>query len=375
MTDARRLALFFAVSAAALFATLAHGQSTSCTTFLSSAGSPVQMCYENGQWVGSSASSTQTTSSGDVSGAGGGAGGGGGGENPLSKLPLDKLTSLLGGSGGKPHPTCIAWVQMPKRPPPPPCFEPSPKGPVAGICQLSTLCLATSAPGLDGAMSSVSQQLSQMLQQIFQGGGGGGGAGDSGSFGTSGTTYGACVLNPATNTLSFVPCTDSTGALIFDSALSSSSNTDTGALSFDGAAPSSGIADTLAGLLGKGNSALGLLSGIANTPVSASNALEALIKSPQALQTPAAQKATSGGGGQYVSSQAERGSIVVNDGGAALVAVKRTYNTVTAGFVGVGSSSEASNTLVGRACSAGQWGVISFVFGSFFGDLCKSQGY
>lgn len=375
MTGVQRL-VALAVAFGTLFvASVAHAQSSNCTTFVSSGGTPTQMCYENGQWVGAAASSTASTQ--DVSGLGAGdGGGGGGGENPLSKLPLDKLTSLFGGAGGKPHPTCVAWVQMPKRPPPPPCFEPSPNGTVAGICQLSTMCLGKSAPGLDGAMGGIGQQLSQLLQSIFgQAGGGSPGAeAGAGGFGNANSGYPACALNPATNKYVTLPCTDSTGALIFTDTDVFGANGATD-FSFDSSlpTPASGVADTLVSMLGKGGSAIGQLTGIANAPQSASDALEMLVKSPQVVATPVQQALSNA---NYSSTHAEKGSVIVGSGGVAtIVATKRTYNTVTSGFIGATGSSENQTTLVGRACTASQWGVISFVFGGFFGDLCKSQGY
>lgn len=374
MTGVSRLTLIAVVFGTFSFGALAHAQSSQCTTFLSSGGTPTQMCYENGQWVGAAASSTTPTQ--DTSGLGaGGGGGGGGGENPLSKLPLDKLTSLFGGAGGKPHPTCVAWVQMPKRPPPPPCFEPSPNGMVAGICQLSTMCLGKSAPGLEGAMGGIGQQLSQLLQSIFgQAGGGSPGAeAGAGGFGNANSGYPACALNPATNKYVTLPCTDSTGALIFTDTGSFSSGVDTLTDSSGLPATSSGVADTLVGLLGTGNSAFGQLQSIANAPKSASDALEMLVKSPQAIVAPVQQALSNA---NYTSKEAEKGSVIVGGSGiATIVATKRTFNTVTSGFVGANGSGDTPTTLVGRACTASQWGVISFVFGGFFGDLCKSQGY
>ncbi len=352
---------------------VADAQSSQCTTFVSSGGTPTQMCYENGQWVVAAASSTTPTP--DTSALGAGGGGGGGGENPLSKLPLDKLTSLFGGAGGKPHPTCVAWVKMPKRPPPPPCFEPSPNGMVVGICQLSTMCLGKTAPGIEGAMGGVGQQLSQLLQSIFgQAGGGSPGAeAGAGGFGNANSGYPACALNPATQKYVTLPCTDSTGALIFTDTGTVGSTVEASSDIGSFTTTSSGVADTLAGLLGSGGSAIGQLTGIANAPQNASDVLEMLVKSPQSIIVPMQQVLSNA---NLTSRDAEKGSVVVDGSGVAtIVATKRTFNTVTSGFVGASGSSETQTTLVGRACTASQWGVISFVFGGFFGDLCKSQGY
>lgn len=338
----------------------AYAQSTQTMNFVGSDGKTKELSFDNttGQWSG---------------GEGGGSGGNKQVLQQLGQMGVQALTSLLGGAGGGPHPVCVAWMQMPKRPPPPPCATPSPNGAVMGICQTSTLCLGKSAPGLDGAASSITGQLGKLLESIM-GGGGGGAGGEGGDAGLSG--YSACVLNPASNEYVTLPCTDSTGALIFTNTNSSASGNTSLLNNFETTVPaSSGVADTLAGLIGKGNSALGLLTGFANAPAGAGDALEMLVKSPQA-QTPAVQQGIlTTAGGNYTSSQAERGSIVLGDDSAALVASKRTFNTVTAGFVGTSGTNETQQTLVGRACTVGQWGVISFVFGSFFGDLCKSRGY
>lgn len=354
MTGARLTLLSICIAFGLI--SIAWAQSTQSTTFVGADGTQKTLSYDEttGQWSGGS-----NDGSGSKQGM-----------QQLAQMGLQALTSLLGGAGGGPHPVCVAWMQMPKRPPPPPCATPSPNGAVMGICQTSTLCLGKSAPGLDGSMSSVGQQLSQLIQQIM-----GQGAGGSGNDAGAGfDVYPACTTNPASGTIQNVPCTDSTGALIFDAGQGIAS-VDTQSFLSDTGVVSSGIADTLSGLVFGGNSsATAQLFGLANRAVSASDALEALVRAPQAApETPAPAPTFSNA--QYASSQAEQGSIVVNDGSVGLVASKRTFNTVTAGFVGASGSGDSSQTLVGRACGASQWGVISFVFGSFFGDLCKSHGF
>lgn len=299
--------------------------------------------------------------------------------------------AIAGAAGGGPHPICIAWkIQYDQAiqkgqppPPPPPCSEPSPQGAVPGICQLSTLCKATAAPGgnLDQGMKGLGDMLKGLMdalkpkekgQQQQQGG-----QGQQGGLGNNpyAGLYPPCEKNPITNEITNAPCTDTNGALV------------TG----------SGNSDYLSGLYEESNSLSdSLLDALygdgGGDSGGTSNVSDDLLDS-EGTETGSGGGETSGGEGNATSSTGvtatssstlspqTRGDIVTGERGATVVGGSRNEaeNVEVSGFIGAGSGNLAqSKSLVGRLCESRPWAtgfLANIITPSFFDGLCTWRGY
>lgn len=303
---------------------------------------------------------------------------------------IPQLVKSLGGSGGQPHKTCIDWVEQMRRTgkktPPPPCSEDSPRGPVPGICQLDKLCRATSAPGgnLDASGQGLQQILQQLMQKLMQPDqqqpptGGGEFLGGTGSTTLGGSQYPPCQINPAMNTVSIVPCVDSTGALVTNSQWLGAGATG-GSDTSGGSGTAGSIADLLTGSLQSGSGSSGSSGGN-----SGDNLLEALTGQTQgssASTTSAPNTQVSTNNASQLGPKNAAGDIVVNQGGVTAVAGTRDQqgNVEVAGFVGSNTSGlQESKSATARLCESRPWstGFLSTIIApSFFDGVCAWRGY
>lgn len=287
------------------------------------------------------------------------------------------LTKSVGGQGGEPHPICEAWVKRGKKPPQPPQCTVSTgvsgSGPVVGVC-VETLCKATQLPGgssPDSGGQALQQMLQQLMQKLMQGNQGqpasGGGETLPGATApASGSQYPPCQINPATQTVTGVPCIDSTGALVTSTQWLGAGE---GGVSSSGGTTAGSIADLLSGSLG--SSGGGSSSGDAGGDL-----LQAVSGQSQSGQS---STTTTAGGGTNVSNSS--GDIVVNQKGVTAVAGKRddASNTEVSGFVGSDTGGiEQAKSATARLCESRPWagGVLSSIIApSFFDGVCAWRGY
>lgn len=307
---------------------------------------------------------------------------------PAIQVGLSLFTKNNGGAGGAPHPICEAWVKNKKKPPQPPqCTVPSASGlgSVVGVC-VETLCKATNLPG-GGTPDAGGQALQQILQQLMQKlmqpdqqqppTGGGDILGGTGSTTIGGSQYPPCQINPASNTVTSVPCIDSTGALVTNAAWAGGTGSvDTGS---GGSGTAGSIADLLTGSLNSGAGSGGSSSGSGN---SASDLLQAITG-----QTQTQTQATSSAPNTQVSAQAgtqltpknSAGDIVVNKEGVTAVAGTRDQNVEVSGFIGSNTTGlQQSQGATARLCESRPWAtgfLSSIIAPSFFDGVCAWRGY
>lgn len=253
----------------------------------------------------------------------------------------------------------------------------------SGKCVAPGQCRADFAQGADGknALDQAMGILKGLLDKLMQGGQGGAG-GKSAAPGTTGTgqtlssIYPPCQINPATNTITSVPCVDSTGAVI--------TSPQTGNLFVSGTGTASSVANSLLNALGDTDE-----SAAPASPVS--SLLESSIATVGAQDTrgtnPSLSSETATGiptPDAHDIARLEpdmRGDIVTSGVGATVVAGARDVagNTEVSGFIGSNVSTFSQpTTLVGRLCEARPWAtgfLASIVSPAFFDGLCVWRGH
>lgn len=303
---------------------------------------------------------------------------------PLLQIGISAFTKNMGGAGGEPHRICIKWVDVDKmKPPPPPCQVQSPNGMVGGICQPNKFCKATSLPG-GGSPDAGGQGLQQMLQQLMQklmqgdqkppGGGAGEQAQQTGTSTASGSQYPPCQINPASNTVTSVPCIDSTGALVTNAAWAGGTgSTDTGT---GGSGTAGSIADLLTGSLNSGSGS----GGSSSSGDSASDLLQAITGQTQTQATSSAPNTqVSANAGTKLTPTNSAGDIVVNKEGVTAVAGTRDKDVEVTGFIGSNTTGlQQSQSATARLCESRPWAtgfLSSIIAPSFFDGVCAWRGY
>lgn len=307
---------------------------------------------------------------------------------PAIQIGISAFTKNNGGAGGQPHPTCEAWVQKGKKPPQPPqCVVPTGTGgTVVGVC-VETICKATQLPGgssPDAGGQALQQILQQLMQKLMQGGqqqppaGGGDTSGVTGGTTINGSQYPPCQINPASNTVTTVPCIDSTGALVTNSQwLGADGVVGAGDTSSSGTAGS--IADLLTGSLQTGSGSSG--SGSGNGGDDLLQALTGQTSGTQTSTTSAPATQVSANNAAQLAPGQKAGDIVVNQGGVSAVAGNRDQasNTEVSGFVGANTTGlQESKGATARLCESRPWasGFLSTIISpNFFDGVCAWRGY
>lgn len=259
---------------------------------------------------------------------------------------------------------------------------------ITGKCVAPGVCRTQSAPGMDGknALDQAMQMLKGLLDKMMQQGGQGGGQGSGTGQGSQNPSslYPACQTNPATGTITSVPCVDSTGAVI-------TSPQGTNPLTGFGSSTGS-IADTLLNALGETDAATQLQEE-AEEQASVSSLLQDTVSQTRTDDSDSVQSTdpnlssetatgvpTTGQDSAQLKPE-ERGDILTSGTGATIVAGTRSQsdNSEVAGFVGSNTSGFSQpTTIVGKLCESRPWssGFLSTIIApSFFDGLCVWRGY
>lgn len=270
-----------------------------------------------------------------------------------------------------------------------PCHDRT-NGIVNGICIRQWDCRAQSYSTLGGGMAQIGDILKfvQIIQSLIKGSGGGGGGGS----GSVASLYPPCIVNPATGTLSPIPCMKTDGTVAFSSTdgtggLLNISSTQTGI--------QGSVADTLLNALGSSNSSsIGSGSSISDILQNTSNGgTEAAPSTPAhtnadggQTQVQTAPQGDTQKKGAAVTPQGvaslqpgNHGDIVVGAGGVTVVASTRGGNSETVGFYGSNTGGTMqSQSVFGRLCASRPWasGFLSYITpASIFDALCRAGGY
>lgn len=272
-----------------------------------------------------------------------------------------------------------------------PCQEEANGKVCTGACSAPGKCEAKGCSGIGGgsevagigkALEAAMGMLKDLLKPKGGGGGGGGGAPPGGAS-PMGPLYPTCVRNPATNTVSPIPCTEANGQINY------------------GGTSDNGSSLTLpAGEGGTGNSTgqalLDILNGVGNEPDSNTNTnsdtnsvsvgatTNSSASTSDASGTPSVNVVVGGGGSLSATSSQQKslqGDIVVGGSGGVLYVRSRDVesNTEVAGFYGGSVPGNAQpSSLIGRMCRTRPWGdgvLGGLISGAFFDGLCKRFGY
>lgn len=244
---------------------------------------------------------------------------------------------------------------------------------------MGVICKATNAPGMDGknSLDQAMQMLKGLLDKLMQGkgGGGGGGQGQGSQQQSPSSLYPPCQTNPATGTITSVPCVDSTGAVITSAQGNFLGSFATGT--------GSSISDTLLNSLGEdATESISPVSSLLEQAVSDGSVTEEGVKgtSPNLSSEAATGVPTSGDTVAKLEPE-ERGDILTSGTGATVVAGAKNKedNSEVSGFIGSNTSGFSQpTTLVGGLCATRPWAsgfLSSIITPSFFDGLCVWRGY
>ena len=168
-----------------------------------------------------------------------------------------------------------------------------------------------------------------------------------------GNLYPPCVQNPATGTLSPIPCIKSDGSIAYSAS--------EGSGVFDYFDEGSGTSDSLLDILQGGSGEDGVGDEGVDTEDTSSTTPEVPDGEVSTLKPGTA------------------GDIIIGDSGVTVVGNTRTEDTEVAGFYGVPSESRLqAKSVIGRLCSTRPWAggfLAAIVPPEFFDGLCQWGGY
>ena len=273
------------------------------------------------------------------------------------------------------------------------CIDTTNNKQTKGICVAANNCQAEAFEKLGGGFGSVGDlkgilDLAQKIKQLLGGGGGGGGSGSAG--GGSSSLYPPCVTNPATGTVSPIPCTKSDGTTAY-------SSTDTNLGGLGGTQNIQGsVADTLLNSLGGGSVSDTLQDAISGSESGGSGSTGSGTSTGTSTSESDTSGSTQGGGDTQVQTSQQggipltpeqiarlqsgnQGNIIVGEDGVTIIVSSGDNGSETVGFYGstIGGNLQ-SQSVFGRVCASRPWAnsfLSSFVPESVFDGLCRAGGY
>ena len=236
--------------------------------------------------------------------------------------------------------------------------------PAAGVCKGVSTSDGKSLGDLKGIMD-LAKGLMDMLKPKEGGGGGAGGSPNPLS-----DLYPPCVTNPATGTVSPIPCKNSDGSINYGG---------NGTGLFGGTDLNTNVSDSLLDALGKTSDIIDETPGETDdTGTDKSTADDSKTGDDKASKDGDTKSPIVPEDATQLKS-GSKGDILIGEGGITIVGSTRDGDSETASFFGSDSRSRlTSQSLIGRLCAARPWDgsfLKAVIPSSFFDGLCRMGGY